>query len=74
MLDCKHTYIGTYILIRYYLLSILLFTIIHGNFAPCMYQYKFRPKPRAAYYIIPITAMACAGRTELLVVSNSYSN
>jgi len=69
------TYIGTYILMWYYLLSILLFTIIHGNFvyALCRYQYKFRPKPRAAYYIMPIIAMACVSRTKLLVVS-SYSN
>lgn len=70
------TYIGTYILICYYLSSILLFTIIHGNFVYALCRYtsnKFRPEPRAAYYIIPITAMECVGRTKLLVVP-SYSN
>lgn len=70
------TYIDTYILICYYLSSILLFTIIHGNFVYTLCRNtsnKFRPEPQTAYYITPITAMECVGRTKLLVVP-SYSN
>lgn len=29
-----------------------------------VYQYKFCPEPLAAYYIIPITAIACVVRAE----------